>query len=53
VAIDSGTSLIVGPTSMLGDIVKKLDVKSDCSNLKDLPTLHFTIAGDDFPLTPE
>jgi len=41
--IDSGTSLIVGSTDIVDKIVKNISVNSDCSNLKDLPVITFTI----------
>jgi len=47
--IDSGTSLLVGPKEIVDPLIEGLAVKSDCSNLKDLPELTFTI--DDTPYT--
>ena len=53
VIIDSGTSLIAGPKTILGDIITQLAVKSDCSNLKSLPDIAFTIDSTDYTLTSE
>jgi hypothetical protein len=47
--IDSGTSLLVGPKAIVDPLIEGLAVKSDCSNLKDMPELTFTI--DDTPYT--
>ena len=41
--VDSGTSLIVGPTSVISTILSDLNVKSDCSNLSTLEDVTFTI----------
>ena len=41
-AIDSGTSLIVGPNSLIQPLVDGIEVAQDCSNLDDLPTISFT-----------
>lgn len=43
--IDSGTSLIVGSADVIDKVIKNISVNSDCSNLKDLPEITFTIDG--------
>jgi hypothetical protein len=43
--IDTGTSVIVGPRNDISAILTKLNVASDCSNLKTLPDLTITIGG--------
>merc|ERR1719161_1767079 len=52
--IDSGTSLIAAPgiaLMQLSDMVGPIN--EDCSNLKDLPTLHFNLGdGQQFTLPP-
>lgn len=45
VAVDTGTSLLAGPTEVVAALVEKLQVSDDCSNLQDLPDLGF-IVGD-------
>ena len=47
--IDSGTSLLVGPKAIVDPLIKGLSVKSDCSNINEMPELTFTI--DDTPYT--
>merc|ERR1712203_566225 len=57
--VDSGTSLLAGPTADVNAIAKKLGAKSvlgkewtvDCS--KDLPDLAFTLGGKDYTLKKE
>jgi len=52
--IDSGTSLIAAPGIALMQLSKQIPrIMEDCSNLHDLPTLHFVIDGQDFELPPQ
>lgn len=52
--VDTGTSIITGPSSKLNKIIEKIgNVEQDCSNLDKLPTIQFTLAGKDFDLEPE
>ena len=44
-AVDTGTSLLAGPTEIMEALDEKLDVKSDCSNFDQLPMLGFSING--------
>ena len=48
--IDSGTSLLVGPKAIVDDLIKGISVNSNCSNLKDLPEIGFTIDKQYYPL---
>eukprot|EP01027_Heterolobosea_sp_BB2_P001175 GEZU01001785.1.p1 GENE.GEZU01001785.1~~GEZU01001785.1.p1 ORF type:complete len:292 (-),score=126.02 GEZU01001785.1:80-955(-) len=50
--VDTGTSLIVGPTSAVEKLMSQINVASDCSNIDSLPTISFNIGGQDYPLTP-
>jgi hypothetical protein len=45
VAVDTGTSLLAGPSEVVSVLVEKLQVADDCSNLASLPDLGF-IVGD-------
>jgi len=45
VAVDTGTSLLAGPSDVVAALVEKLQVADDCSNLQSLPDLGF-IVGD-------
>jgi cathepsin D len=49
--VDSGTSLLVGPQTIVGQFIDQLTVKEDCSNIDTLPDLTFTLSGTDYTLT--
>jgi hypothetical protein len=52
--IDSGTSLIAAPAEALMRLSGQIPpILEDCSNLHELPDLHFNIDGTDFALPPE
>lgn len=52
--VDSGTSLIAAPGIALMQLSKQIpQINEDCSNLHELPTLHFNIDGTDFELPPQ
>lgn len=54
VIIDSGTSLIAAPGVALMQLSEQIPpIAEDCSNLHELPDLHFVIDGNDFALPPE
>jgi len=48
--VDSGTSLLVGPSDAVQTLTNKLNVASDCSNLGDLPDLAFQFGSQTFNL---
>lgn len=52
VAIDTGTSLLAGPTRLVRQLVEKLRVAADCSNFDTLPHLGFLIGGEILSLAP-
>jgi len=52
VAVDTGTSQLAGPTTVIEDLSKRLDVKSDCSNYKALPDLGFVMGEHIMNLKP-
>lgn len=43
VAVDTGTSMLAGPTALVDQLSSQIDVKSDCSNFATLPNLGFQI----------
>jgi len=52
--IDSGTSLIAAPGMALMQLSQQIPaIKEDCSNLHELPNLHFVIDGTEFTLPPQ
>jgi hypothetical protein len=48
--IDSGSNIIAGPREEISRITRRLKVKTDCSNLKQLPHLSFKLGGHDVNL---
>jgi len=53
VAVDTGTSQLAGPTDVIQELSKRLDVKSDCSNYKNLPQLGFVVGENIMNLSPQ
>lgn len=53
VAVDTGTSLMAGPTEIINSLIDKLSVANDCSNFKSLPDLGFVVGGHALTLKPE
>jgi len=53
VAVDTGTSQLAGPTDVINDLSHRLNVKSDCSNYKDLPDLGFVMGDNILNLKPQ
>jgi len=51
--IDSGTSVIVGPTKLVDELTADIKVKRTCKGIEDLPDVTFTIDGIDYVLTQE
>ena len=52
-AIDSGTSVIGGPSVIIDDLIYSLGLNSNCSNAHALPEIAFVIGGRAFTLKPE
>merc|ERR1719393_1255040 len=53
VAVDTGTSQLAGPTDVINDLSKRLNVKSDCSNYDKLPNLGFVVEEHIMNLSPQ
>ena len=51
--IDSGTSAIVGPKSLVSPLIKGITVNKNCTGLDALPNLTFTIDSVDYVLSPK
>merc|ERR1719375_2855405 len=45
VAVDTGTSLLAGPTDIINSLIDRLSVADDCANFKKLPPLGFVVQG--------
>lgn len=52
VAVDSGTSLMAGPTETINQLIETLNVASDCSNYNRLPRLGFLVGDHILNLEP-
>merc|ERR1712060_840320 len=52
--VDSGTSLIAAPGIALEQLSAQIPpIAEDCSNLHELPTLHFVVGGNRLSLPPQ
>merc|ERR1719161_2002060 len=53
VAVDTGTSMLAGPSDLVDKLTAKVGAKSDCSNFGALPRLGFKIGDRVLNLSPE
>merc|ERR1719443_1018413 len=53
VAVDTGTSMLAGPSALVEKLTAKLDAKDDCSNFDQLPTIGFKVQNKVLNLAPE
>lgn len=53
VAVDTGTSMLAGPSDVVSQLESKLNVKGDCSNFNDLPNLGFLFGTHILNLEPD
>eukprot|EP01002_Notosolenus_urceolatus_P001551 NODE_1403_length_1429_cov_185.150725_g1168_i0.p1 GENE.NODE_1403_length_1429_cov_185.150725_g1168_i0~~NODE_1403_length_1429_cov_185.150725_g1168_i0.p1 ORF type:complete len:379 (+),score=163.45 NODE_1403_length_1429_cov_185.150725_g1168_i0:111-1247(+) len=51
--VDTGTSYLVGPTTVINPIISKIGMKTDCSNYATLPDFTITVSGVDLVITKE
>jgi len=52
VAVDTGTSMLAGPTDVITKLTDQLNVASDCSNYHTLPKLGFIVGSRILDLAP-
>lgn len=53
VAVDTGTSLLAGPSDLVDMLIERLSVAENCSNFNSLPDLGFIIGDHVLNLSPE
>eukprot|EP00933_Yihiella_yeosuensis_P067971 TRINITY_DN7316_c0_g3_i1.p1 TRINITY_DN7316_c0_g3~~TRINITY_DN7316_c0_g3_i1.p1 ORF type:complete len:450 (-),score=90.89 TRINITY_DN7316_c0_g3_i1:387-1736(-) len=53
VAVDTGTSMLAGPSKVISKLEARVGVKADCSNFHQLPNLGFVLNGRVLNLEPE
>mmetsp|Transcript_115934 Transcript_115934/g.368688 ORF Transcript_115934/g.368688 Transcript_115934/m.368688 type:complete len:490 (-) Transcript_115934:182-1651(-) len=53
VAVDTGTSMLTGPSEMVDKLQSMVNAKDDCSNFHELPTLGFQIGSMVLNLRPD
>eukprot|EP00933_Yihiella_yeosuensis_P073066 TRINITY_DN81640_c0_g1_i1.p1 TRINITY_DN81640_c0_g1~~TRINITY_DN81640_c0_g1_i1.p1 ORF type:complete len:566 (+),score=130.06 TRINITY_DN81640_c0_g1_i1:120-1817(+) len=53
VAVDTGTSMLAGPTDLVNALDEKIGAKDDCSNYDTLPNIGFMVDGRVLNLAPE
>jgi len=51
--VDTGTTLITGPTDTLRVLLKAIPVENDCSGYDKATKLTFVFGGDEYDLSPE
>jgi hypothetical protein len=50
--VDTGTSLLLGPSSDISTITSQINLNSDCSNVDQLPTISVKISGTMLDIPP-
>lgn len=53
VAVDTGTSMLAGPSDLVEQLSDKLAAKDDCSNFDKLPSIGFKVGNKVLNLAPE
>jgi len=53
VAVDTGTSMLAGPSDLVDKLSNMVDAKADCSNFNSLPKLGFQIGDKVLNLMPD
>jgi hypothetical protein len=53
VAVDTGTSMLAGPSDLVEQLTAKLGAKDDCSNFDQLPSIGFKVRNKVLNLAPE
>jgi hypothetical protein len=51
--IDTGTSVIVGPTNVVNALIAGIGANPDCDKISSFPNMVFTIGGTEYALRPD
>jgi len=51
--VDTGTSVIVGPSSIVNPLIQGIGANPDCDKVSTYPNFVFTIGGTEFSLRPD
>lgn len=51
--VDTGTSVLVGPTKIVKEMTAGIPAEPDCSLINTYPNIEFIIGGDSYVLTPQ
>lgn len=51
--IDSGTSVLVGPNTLVAPLIEGITVNQDCSGIDALPTISFFLDNIEYALAPQ
>lgn len=52
-AVDTGTSLIAGPSDVMSRLMAQVSIDSKCRNMDSLPTVTFVLGGHKYDLAPQ
>jgi len=52
VIVDTGTSVLVGPTALVKTLTKNIPLAPDCADISSYPDISFSIGGDEYVLSP-
>jgi len=51
--VDTGTSVLVGSTDLVNELLQYLPAKPDCSQISTYPSIYFTLGDDEYEVSPE
>jgi len=51
VIVDTGTSVLVGPTALIKELTANIPLEPDCTKISSYPDITFTLGGDAYVLS--